>query len=117
MGGMVHQRWGNVAEGVDNNVGRFHQKCQNFRHHVRNFLWPNLRIVLEKKILPEKKNKSRNFFYFRKNNDTSGNVFSVISAKHQCCSATFHLPTSGTASALQHQRHYLATKPPSNVCV
>ncbi len=51
----AHQRRGNVAEGVDNNVGRFHQKCQNFRHHVRNFLWPNLRIVLEKKILPEKK--------------------------------------------------------------
>jgi hypothetical protein len=25
-----HQRRGNVAEGVDNNVGRFHQNCQNF---------------------------------------------------------------------------------------
>ena len=55
-----HQRRGNVAEGVDNNVGRFHQNCQNFRHHVRNFLWPNLRIVLERnfffrktKIVPE----------------------------------------------------------------
>ena len=58
--GLPHQRRGNVAEGVDNNVGRFHQKCQNFRHHVRNFLWPNLRLVLErnfcfrkKMILPE----------------------------------------------------------------
>jgi hypothetical protein len=48
----IHQRRGNVAEGVDNNVGHFHQNCQNFHHHSRNFLWPNLRIVLE-----------RNFFF------------------------------------------------------
>jgi hypothetical protein len=46
--GGMHQRRGNVAEGVDNNVGCFHQNCQNFWHHVRNFLWPNLRIVLER---------------------------------------------------------------------
>ncbi len=55
----VHQRRGHVAEGVNNNDGCFHQKCQNFWHHVRNFLWPNLRLVLERnffrktKIVPE----------------------------------------------------------------
>jgi hypothetical protein len=58
-----HQRWRNVTEGVNNNVGCFPQNCQNcqnFQHHVRNFLSPNLWLSLEKnfffwkiKIVPE----------------------------------------------------------------
>jgi hypothetical protein len=73
--------------------------------------------IIRNSLSPSNRISPEIFFISGKNNDTSGNVFSVISAKHQCCSATFHLPTSGTASALQHQSRYLATKPPSNVCV
>jgi hypothetical protein len=61
--------------------------------------------------------KSRKKFLFPENHDSSRNVFSVISAKHQCCSTTFYLTTSGTVSALQHQWRLLAAKLPFYICV
>jgi hypothetical protein len=100
-----HQRQRNVAEGVDNNVGRFAQNYQNFQTSCQKFL------------IAQSLTKSRKNFLFPENHHCSRNVFSVISAKHQCCSTTFYLTTSGTVSALQHQWRLLATKLPFYICV